>query len=109
MTPSATSQPPGGRSSDLRASFDQEWRARFQKFGSAYQADHAVSGWSVEGLERRLDLFRELLAGLHLPAPQRVLELGCGAGTYVRYLSQLGHRAIGIDYAVASLARAVER
>ncbi|HET9314511.1 MAG TPA: class I SAM-dependent methyltransferase [Vicinamibacteria bacterium] len=89
--------------------FDQEWRARFQRFGSSYEAEHAVSGWSVEGLERRLELFRGLLGGLSIPARAHVLELGCGAGTYVRYLSRLGHRAIGVDYAVPSLIRAVTR
>jgi ubiquinone/menaquinone biosynthesis C-methylase UbiE len=101
MTPDAPGKAP--------ATFDQEWRARFQRFGSKYDAEHAVSGWSVEGLERRLGLFRSLLRGLPVGEGQRVLELGCGAGTYVRYLSQLGLRAVGIDYAVPSLVRALER
>lgn len=91
------------------STFDQEWRARFQRFGNSYEAEHAVSGWSQEGLERRVDLFRGLLGGLNLPARSRALELGCGAGTYVRYLSEVGHRAIGVDYAVPSLVRAVKR
>lgn len=112
MTPETTSKAPVARGTGRptpTATFDQEWRARFQRFGSSYEAEHAVSGWSVEGLERRLELFRGILGSLHLPAQARVLELGCGAGTYVRYLCQLGHRAIGVDYAVPSLVRAVAR
>jgi SAM-dependent methyltransferase len=112
MIPDATSKAPTPRAAVRPTppmTFDQEWRARFQRFGSSYEAEHAVSGWSVEGLERRLDLFRGLLGGLQVPVGARVLELGCGAGTYVRYLSRLGHRPIGVDYAVPSLVRAVKR
>ena len=112
MTPDTTSKA-GTRPATARptptATFDEEWRARFQRFGTRYEAEHEVSGWSMEGLERRLELFRSLLGPLGVPAGSLVLELGCGAGTYVRYLSGLGHRAIGVDYAVPSLARAVER
>jgi SAM-dependent methyltransferase len=37
-----------------------------------------------------------------------VLELGCGPGTYVRYLVGFGHRVVGVDYSLSTLSRAVE-
>jgi SAM-dependent methyltransferase len=88
--------------------FDAAWRARFERFGQTYAEEHAVSGWSAEGLARRFRLFARVLASLPLPERADVLELGCGAGTYVRYLAGLGHSVVGVDYARPSLARAVE-
>ena len=86
--------------------FDVEWRARFERFGRCHHEDHAVSGWSAEGLARRLKVFRGLVGELPLGKDSRVLELGCGAGTYVRYLAELGHHVVGVDYAFPSLERA---
>lgn len=37
----------------------------------------------------------------------RVLELGCGAGTYVRLLGKRGHEVIGLDYSLPTLGRAM--
>lgn len=87
--------------------FETEWRARFERFGRTHQEDHCVSGWSAEGLARRLRLFADLLAQIPLPDGGRTLELGCGPGTYVRYLRGLGHPVVGVDYSLPSLRRAV--
>jgi SAM-dependent methyltransferase len=94
------------RRSQIGPGFDQEWRARFQRFGRTHVSEHAVSGWSVGGLRRRVQIFERLLDEVPLPRPARVLELGCGAGTYVRHLSDRGHRVVGLDYALPSLSHA---
>ena len=88
--------------------FETEWRDRFERFGRTHTEEHDVSGWSPEGLARRFRRFRRLLPELRLPLRARVLELGCGAGTYVRYLASLGHEVVGVDYAEPSLQRARE-
>jgi len=87
--------------------FEAEWRARFERFGRTYREEHAISGWSAEGLARRLRLFGQVLAQMPVPEHARVLELGCGPGTYVRYLGDLGHSVVGVDYSLPSLHRAV--
>ena len=87
--------------------FDEEWQARFERFGRGYQADHLVSGWSESGLERRLALFAQLLTEHNLQGSARILDVGCGAGTYVRFLGRNGFRAVGLDYSFPSLQRAV--
>jgi SAM-dependent methyltransferase len=87
-------------------SFEAEWRARFERFARTYADEALISGWSDAGLRRRLNLFGALLRSLGLPESSRVLDLGCGAGTYVRLLAGLGHRAIGLDYSLPSLERA---
>lgn len=86
--------------------FEKEWQGRFERFAQCYEADHLVSGWSDSGLRRRLALFDELLRGRELPPTARILDLGCGGGTYVRLLSGLGHWVVGLDYSLPSLYRA---
>jgi SAM-dependent methyltransferase len=88
-------------------SFERQWKSRFEKFATRHQSDHLVSGWSVAGLRRRVALFEGLLDRGLLGAGARVLELGCGAGTYVRLLAKRGHPVVGLDYSLPSLRRAV--
>ncbi len=89
------------------STFDAEWRSRFERFGRTHTDEAEVSGWSATGLRRRLELFSRILPQLSLPPSARILELGCGAGTYVRLLGGLGHRPVGLDYSLPSLARAL--
>jgi SAM-dependent methyltransferase len=86
--------------------FDRQWRARFERYGARHQDEHSISGWSASGLQRRVEVFQQLLDGGLLTPGARVLELGCGAGTYVRLLAKRGHPTVGLDYSVPSLARA---
>jgi SAM-dependent methyltransferase len=51
------------------------------------------------GQERRLDLIRA-----HVPLEgQKVLDVGCGIGTYVRRLRALGNEVVGIDISLDRL------
>jgi SAM-dependent methyltransferase len=87
--------------------FEDEWRARFERFARTLSSEASISGWSESGLERRVHLFRSVVPAAS-PGPAPVaLELGCGAGTYVRILAGVGYRAIGLDYSVPSLGRAL--
>lgn len=87
--------------------FDTEWRSRFERFGRTHTDEAEVSGWSATGLRRRLDLFSTIVPRLSLPPSARILEVGCGAGSYVRLLGGLGHRPVGLDYSLPSLGRAL--
>lgn len=86
--------------------FEKEWQRRFERFGTHHEAEHLVSGWSLVGLRRRVALFEHLLDGGLLRPGARVLELGCGAGTYVRLLGKRGHPVVGLDYSLPTLSRA---
>jgi SAM-dependent methyltransferase len=88
-------------------SFERQWQSRFEKFATRHRSDHLVSGWSAAGLRRRVAVFEGLLEQGLVGAGARVLELGCGAGTYVRLLAKRGHSVIGLDYSLPSLGRAV--
>jgi SAM-dependent methyltransferase len=89
--------------------FDSEWRTRFERFAGKADTEAGVSGWSDLGLARRLDTFASLVETLHLPRGSAALDLGCGAGTYVRLLADRGHRVVGLDYSVPSLVHALRR
>jgi SAM-dependent methyltransferase len=104
LSPTPASRQP--QASDRPLHFEAQWRARFERFARAYQGEALISGWSPEGLRRRLGLFESLLPGLGLPERCRALDLGCGGGSYVRLLAGLGHRVVGLDYSVPSLERA---
>jgi len=86
--------------------FERQWQSRFEKFATRHRSDHLVSGWSAGGLRRRVAVFEGLLDGGLIDAGARALELGCGAGTYVRLLTKRGHPVIGLDYSLPSLERA---
>jgi ubiquinone/menaquinone biosynthesis C-methylase UbiE len=87
--------------------FERQWRGRFERFASRHDDEHRVSGWSAAGLRRRVALFQTLLDQGLLRHGARVLELGCGAGTYVRLLAKRGHPVVGLDYSLPSLGRAL--
>jgi SAM-dependent methyltransferase len=87
--------------------FEDEWRARFERFARTHHDEARISGWSETGLERRVQLFRSVIPAAPPGATPVALELGCGAGTYVRILAGLGYRTIGMDYSLPSLGRAM--
>jgi ubiquinone/menaquinone biosynthesis C-methylase UbiE len=86
--------------------FEEQWQHRFERFATRHQSDHQVSGWSLAGLRQRVAIFEGLLDRGLLTPGGRVLELGCGAGTYVRLLGKRGHPVVGVDYSLPSLSRA---
>ena len=88
--------------------FESMWRGRFERFAHNHADEHLVSGWSAEGLKRRRRLLERLAREIPLRKRATVLELGCGAGTYVRFLADLNHSVVGVDYSLPSLARAVD-
>jgi 2-polyprenyl-3-methyl-5-hydroxy-6-metoxy-1,4-benzoquinol methylase len=93
----------------MMPTFDEEWRERFERFGRTHEVDHLVSGWSERGLWTRVKKFAEFLEKRFSNRRLEVLDVGCGAGTYVRYLAQAGHRVVGLDYSSPSLRRAFAR
>jgi len=88
--------------------FELEWRLRFERFAHEHSADHLVSGWSEAGLAQRLENFGSLFSSAILPVPGIALDLGCGPGTYVRFLGRKGVQIVGVDYALSSLRRAAQ-
>ncbi|MCO6439799.1 MAG: class I SAM-dependent methyltransferase [Nitrococcus mobilis] len=84
--------------------FELRWRSRFERFGRSYDSDALIAGWSASGLAARLRAFETLFDGAQ---QGEWLDVGCGAGTYVRALLGRGvERVYGLDYSVPSLEKA---
>jgi len=87
---------------------EQYWQRLFDSY-AAHSEDHLVSGWSYQGLHQRLSVYSRFLDEILLPEGSLVLDLGCGAGTYSRFLVKRGFQVIGMDYAPAVVKAARKR
>lgn len=96
---------PARRHTDSREHY---WQQMFNDF-AALQTDHAISGWSPQGLSLRMEAYMQALLGLELAHNAYVLDLGCGAGAYSRLLGNAGFRVVGADYAVRVAIQARKR
>lgn len=88
-----------------RHRFEEGWRRRFEKFAARSNEDAQIAGWSSTGLEIRLRNFIYLWARSH-PNAGLWLDLGCGAGTYSRFIAEQGMQVIGLDYSYPTLQKA---
>ena len=89
------------------SSFEQRWRERFVEFATLREDDAGIAGWSSSGLETRFRFFRGLWRGA--PTDALYLDVGCGAGTYTRWLAEQGLRVVGVDYSQPTLIKARAR
>ena len=90
-----------------RPPFEEHWRQRFTLRGKALDDDAGIAGWTRSGLETRLRHFKRLWPGAE--PGSRWADIGCGAGSYSRYLADQGLRVIGIDYSHPSVVKARTR
>jgi len=93
----------------VRGDFEKSWHARYENWASKYKDDHLIAGWSAEGLSRRLALVLSLIKDLSLKPGSLVLDLGAGAGTYTRAISNIGHTCLGLDYSKRVIEAAKEK
>lgn len=84
------------------------WRRRFQEAAEKHQLDADISMQTKYSLERRIASFLRVFVRA-VSSPSKVLDLGCGPGTYTRLLTRQGHKVIGVDYTMEVIARAVEK
>lgn len=96
----------GTRHSDEPA-FEREWRRRFIEFADLRDDDAGIAGWSTSGLDARFRFFRHLWQGA--TPGSLYLDVGCGAGTYTRWLHGQGVSVVGVDYSQPALRKAMAR
>lgn len=91
----------------VRHQFEEKWRKLFEKFATHAQDDAGIAGWSVSGLETRLRYFVQVWRKENNKLQKGVwLDLGCGAGTYSKFLVDQGMCVIGLDYSYPTLKKA---
>jgi len=88
------------------ASAETRWRDHYDWRAREYASEAQASAYSRAGFAGRMQTLSHLLQRLPLSLHARVLDVGCASGAAVRALERAGHRAVGLDYATAQLARA---
>jgi ubiquinone/menaquinone biosynthesis C-methylase UbiE len=87
--------------------FEKLWRMRFEAYALRRDDDAGIAGWSQFGLETRLRHFQNVWPK---DKPGNIwLDVGCGAGTYARYLGESGITVLGADYSEPTVHKAKER
>ena len=90
-----------------RSDFENRWRKRFADFARRFDDDAGVAGWSRTGLQTRLRFFESLWRDA--ARGSLYIDVGCGAGTYCRWLAEHGLQVIGVDYSPPALHKAQQR
>jgi len=93
--------------SQIPGDFHARWKSRFEEFANLRDDDAGIAGWTTSGLQTRFRNFRRLWTRHQRDALW--LDIGCGAGTYTRFLKDEGLRVIGIDYSFPALIKARAR
>jgi ubiquinone/menaquinone biosynthesis C-methylase UbiE len=88
-------------------SFEKRWRDRFVEFANKFDDDAGIAGWSQSGLDTRFRFFKQ---NWKPDKPGSLwIDVGCGAGTYSRYLSSADLQVIGFDYSYPTIEKAKNR
>ncbi len=89
--------------------FARRWQRRFVERGARFDDDAGIAGWTETGLESRLRQFRRHWRRTGRTPHGVWIDIGCGAGTYCRWLHAQGAAVVGVDYAGPSLHKARAR
>ena len=87
--------------------FEKRWRARFEDFAGRSDDDAGIAGWSESGLQARLRNFAR--AWRPGRAGSSWLDVGCGAGSYARFIAGHGMQVCGFDYSLPTIVKARAR
>jgi SAM-dependent methyltransferase len=99
--------PGQSRDAPVPDDFRATWKSRFEQRARLLDDDAGIAGWTATGLETRFRNFRRRWRGA--PARTLWLDIGCGAGTYTRFLRRAGLDVVGIDYSFPTLQKARAR
>lgn len=92
---------------DDERAFARDWKERFEEFAQDNEDDAGIAGWSQTGLQTRLRHFQHYWR--YSSPAGRWIDVGCGAGTYVRVLAERGLAVIAMDYSLPTLQKARSR
>lgn len=84
------------------------WKERFDESASTKEDDSDMSLWSGHSLARRMKVFLRLFIE-QMEQPGKVLDVGCGPGTYARVFERLGHRVSAVDYSAPMIEAAIRK
>jgi SAM-dependent methyltransferase len=103
---------PFDRFADVVATFEETVSSQQRFEPEHYDGDYFASDWREEGNKYDLDTRRRIEARnpeliREVFAPVRVLDVGCGPGFLMQFLSELGVDVRGVDFSPASVELAL--
>jgi ubiquinone/menaquinone biosynthesis C-methylase UbiE len=87
---------------------ERYWKTIFSEAAHKYESDDQISLWTEQGLYRRVEACLRILEK-HLTGVERILDAGCGPGTYCRILAERGYSVVGLDYSEPGIRKAIEK
>lgn len=89
--------------------FEEKWQKIFDNTAKNYTNDFEKSGWTKHGAEGHGRYFFSHFNDLRLKKDAKVLDAGCGPGTYTQVLADNGYKVCGIDFSKEMIKIAKKR
>ena len=87
---------------------EEYFKKYFNKSALLSKKDFEVAGWSEHGMNRRILTFLRIFTE-EVKEKKKVIDIGCGPGTYDRILADMGHDVTGTDYSESMIKVAIEK
>lgn len=89
--------------------YDDYRQRRYDYQAKKFEDDASILLASEHGLRRRVETFLRIFQSYVKNGKKKILDVGCGLGTYSKLLSELGHEVTGIDTSEHMIKKAIER
>ena len=85
------------------------YKNEFNELALKYKNDEDIAGWSARSLNRQIAAFLSVFLKLKIDKGSKILDVGCGPGTYSRILADTGNNVTGIDFAEHMVQKAAKK
>jgi 2-polyprenyl-3-methyl-5-hydroxy-6-metoxy-1,4-benzoquinol methylase len=91
--------------------FEEKWKIKFSESAKKEGEDYQISLWTKEGLEEYIKYFCEYFTPYIKEdnSQIKILDLGCGPGTFSNLLDKKGFEVYGVDYSPSMIEIAKQR
>lgn len=93
----------------IRKMMGEFYKSEFNELALKYEKDEDVAGWSDRSLNRQIAAFLSVFLNLRIDEGNKILDVGCGPGTYSRILADDGNNVTGIDFAEHMVQKAAKK
>ena len=83
----------------IRKMMGEFYKSEFNELALKYENDEDIAGWSDHSLNRQIAAFLSVFLKLKIDKGGKILDVGCGPGTYSIILADNGNNVTGIDFA----------
>lgn len=86
------------------------WQERFSRAAIHFETDDAMGLWSEQGFQQNFVTFFTFFKNDYSAKKKlKILDIGCGSGSYDRTLESMNNEVIGIDFSKHVIQKAVRK